>query len=275
MHKQLKRKKVLITGGSGVLGSEMARALAKQEMIVFILNRTAKKGEALVKEIHDAGGEAYQITADVLNMESLKEAKEQVMKQVDHLDILINAAGGNHPDAVTKDEYYDISNPENSLLGLTEEGIDKVFDLNFKGTLLPVQIFLPLLLKSECPSIINVSSMSAYTPLTKIPAYSAAKSALSNFTMWLMVHLSKTNIRVNAIAPGFFLTEQNRTLLKEETGELTARAEKIINATPMDRFGNPNELVGAILFLADNTYSSFINGIVIPIDGGFQAYSNV
>ncbi|AMO86978.1 putative oxidoreductase [Solibacillus isronensis B3W22] len=275
IHENLANKVAVITGGSGVLCSKMAQELARQQVKVAIIGRTESKVEAVKEEIVAAGGNAVAITADVLNKDSLLAAKEQILEQFGRIDFLINGAGGNHPDAITEKEYYEANSTGLSFFDLQENGFSDVFSLNFTGTFLACQVFGEALLQAENPAIINISSMSAYTPLTKIPAYSAAKAAINNFTSWMAVHFAETGLRVNAIAPGFFITQQNKDLLVDAEGEYTARSKKIIEATPMKRFGEPDQLLGALLFLLDSSYSSFITGTTIAVDGGFNAYSGV
>ena len=278
MKPDLTGKVAVITGGAGVLCSEFARALAQCGAKVAILNRTLSKAEVLAEEIRAAGGEAAAVQVDVTNSVSVKAAHEEVLKIYGKCDILINGAGGNNARANTDKEYFELGDVEadtKSFFDLDEEGFRFVMDLNFVGTLLPTQAFAQDMVGREGCTILNVSSMNAFTPLTKIPAYSGAKAAISNFTQWLAVHFSKVGIRVNAIAPGFFSTEQNRALLWNDDGTPTARTGKILGATPMGRFGNPEELLGALMFLVDEKASSFVTGIVIPVDGGFSAYSGV
>ncbi|WP_174729067.1 SDR family oxidoreductase [Mesobacillus harenae] len=275
IHENLKGKTAVITGGSGVLCSEMARELARQGVNVAILNRTAEKGEVVASEIKNAGGSALAVAADVLDRASLENARKTVMDAFGGIDILINGAGGNHPDAITAAETYDENSTGKSFFDLDESGFSQVFASNFTGSFMASQVFGQELLKKEAPVIINVSSMSAYSPMTKVPAYSAAKSAINNFTMWMAVHFAETGLRVNAIAPGFFLTTQNEKLLQNEDGTPTARAQKILTNTPMKRFGEPTDLIGALLWLVDPDYSRFITGITVPVDGGFMAYSGV
>ncbi|MGG2081963.1 SDR family oxidoreductase [Lysinibacillus pakistanensis] len=274
VHKALQNKVAVVTGGSGVLCSEMAKELAKQGMRVAILNRTAQKGEAVVQSIKENGGEAINFSVDVLNKESLIAARQAILQQYGRIDVLINGAGGNHPDAITADEVYKEESTSPNFFELTPNGFESVFSNNFTGTFLAAQVFGEALLKTK-GTIINISSMSSYAPMTKVPAYSAAKAAINNFTQWMAVHFAEAGLRVNAIAPGFFITEQNRNLLLTEDGSLTARSEKIITATPQKRFGKPQDLLGTLLFLADDTYSAFVTGVTIPVDGGFMAYAGV
>ncbi|MCE4956627.1 SDR family oxidoreductase [Macrococcoides caseolyticum] len=274
----LKGKTAVVTGGAGVIGSYMSRALAECGANVVILGISAEPAEKLAEEIKAAGGEALSVIASVTDKAQLEAARKEINEKYGKVDILINGAGGNHPSATTDDEYY---TPEvtqskmKSFFDLDEKGVGFVFDLNFLGTFLPSQVFGQDMVGLEDATIINISSMNAFTPLTKIPAYSGAKSAVSNFTEWLSVYLANTNVRVNAIAPGFLLTDQNRALLKNEDGTNTPRTEKILAATPMNRFGEPEELIGALLFLVSKQASSFVNGVVLPVDGGFHAYSGV
>ncbi|WP_430535150.1 SDR family oxidoreductase [Listeria rocourtiae] len=275
----LKNKVVVITGGSGVLGASFSKRMAARGAKVVILCRDLAKGEALTKEIQADGGQAMCLVADVLKLASLEEAHQQVLETFGACDILINGAGGNHPDGTTSKEYLAAEDIHDTGLktffDLKEAGIASVFNLNYMGTLLPTQVFAKDMMDRPGCSIINISSMNADTPLTKIPAYSGAKAAVSNFTKWLAVHMSKVGIRVNAIAPGFFLTAQNEKMLIAEDGKLTDRAEKIISHTPLERFGEPEELLGTLEFLVNEEASGFITGVVIPVDGGFSAYSGV
>lgn len=275
IHENLNGKTAVITGGSGVLCSEMARELGRQGVKVAILNRTAEKGAAIAVEIEAAGGTAIAVASNVLDRASLENAREEIIGKFGHIDILINGAGGNHPDAITAVEIYDEESSDKSFFDMDENGFSQVFASNFTGTFLASQVFGRELLKQDSPIIINVSSMSSYSPMTKVPAYSAAKSAINNFTMWMAVHFAETGLRVNAIAPGFFLTTQNRALLLNEDGTHTPRSKKIITHTPMKRFGQPKDLLGALLWLADEEYSGFVTGITVPVDGGFMAYSGV
>ena len=274
----LKGKVAVVTGGAGVLCREFAKALAVCGAKVAVAGRTFAKVEAVAEEIYGMGGEAMAVQMDVTDKASVKAAHDEVLAKFGKCDILINGAGGNHPRATTDHEYYeegDIDADTKSFFDLDDEDVEFVFNLNFIGTLIPTQEFAKDMIGREGCNIINVSSMNAYTPLTKIPAYSGAKAAISNFTQWLAVHFSKEGIRVNGIAPGFFSTEQNKKLLWNEDGSPTARTNKILNATPMGRFGEPEELLGALMFLADSKAASFVTGIVIPVDGGFSAYSGV
>lgn len=270
-------KVVVVTGAGGVLCSMFATALAKTgaKIALLDLNEQAARdyAEAIVKD----GGIAKGYACNVLDKASIEEAHKQVVSDFGTCDILINGAGGNNPKATTDDEYF---NPDDvgkmkTFFDLDQSGVEFVFNLNFLGTLLPTQVFAQDMLSKDDASIINISSMNAYTPLTKIPAYSGAKAAISNFTQWLAVHFSKTNIRCNAIAPGFFVTKQNEKLLFNDDGTPTPRTGKILGSTPMERFGEPEELIGALLFLVSKKASSFVNGVVIPVDGGFSAYSGV
>ncbi|MBQ4649647.1 MAG: SDR family oxidoreductase [Firmicutes bacterium] len=274
----LNGKVAVITGGAGVLCREFAKALALCGARVAILNRTVSKAEAVAEEIKAMGGDAIAVQVDVTNKQSVEAAHQEVLAKYGKCDILINGAGGNNARANTDKEYFELGDMDadtKTFFDLEDEDLEFVFNLNFIGTLLPTQAFAKDMIGCEGCNIINVSSMNAFTPLTKIPAYSGAKAAISNFTQWLAVHFSKVGIRVNAIAPGFFSTEQNKNLLWNPDGTPTARTGKILAATPMGRFGQPEELLGALLFLADQKAAGFVTGIVIPVDGGFSAYSGV
>ncbi|SHG74352.1 SDR family oxidoreductase [Flagellimonas flava] len=272
-------KIVVITGGAGVLCSTLAKYIALQQTKIAILDLDEKAAKEVARGINAEGGNAIGIKADVLNRESLIEARHTLKKTFGPCDILINGAGGNHPKGTTTKTHLfpeDIGNDKEltTFFNLDAEGIQFVFNLNFIGTLLPTQIFAEDMIGKEGCCILNISSMNAYRPLTKIPAYSGAKAAVSNFTQWLAVHFAPVGIRVNALAPGFFLTEQNRTLLTQENGDLTPRGETILQHTPMNRFGEPEDLVGTTLWLVSDQ-SKFVTGVTIPIDGGFSAYSGV
>ena len=271
-------KIAVVTGAGGVLCSVFSKALAAAGAKVALLDLNLEAAEKVAAEITAEGGAAKAYKVNVLDKDSLTACRERVRAELGKCDILINGAGGNNPRATTDKEYYeqgDIDAQTKSFFDLKPDDVGFVFDLNFLGALLPTQVFAPDMLGRKGCSILNISSMNAYTPLTKIPAYSGAKAAISNFTQWLAVHFVKEGIRVNAIAPGFLSTNQNRTLLWNADGTPTARTGKILAATPMGRFGEPEELVGAVLFLLDEKAASFITGVVIPIDGGFSAYSGV
>ncbi|MFY0686383.1 MAG: SDR family oxidoreductase [Cyclobacteriaceae bacterium] len=270
-------KTVVITGGGGVLCGAMAKHLAKQGASVAVLNRTLSKAEKVVDEIKKKGGRAIAVAVDVLDKEALIRAHNIVYEQLGPCDILINGAGGNHPKGTTSHSFFESDDAKNNGLtffDLDPEGMKYVFDLNFVGTLLPSQVFAKDMVGRNGCSIVNISSMSANQAITKVPAYSAAKAGISNFTMWLSVYFAKVNIRVNAISPGFFLTEQNRKLLTHEDGSLTERATTIIQNTPMNRFGKPEDLLSTLDWLCSDS-SSFITGVVVPVDGGFSAFSGV
>lgn len=262
-------KTAVITGGTGVLGGEMACALVGLGANVAVLDRNTELPE-LYKEPMDAGPGKYMVVyGDVLNREVLETAVQQVVTAYGRIDILINAAGGNHPQATT--------NAETSFFDLPKEALGFVFDLNILGTIMPSQIVGRLMAEQGEGVILNISSMNAFRPLTRIPAYSAAKAGVSNFTQWLAVHIAQEyspRIRVNAIAPGFFVGNQNRALLYNDDGSLTARGQQIIDHTPMGRFGNSDELLGTVLWLLSPA-AQFVSGIIVPVDGGFSAYSGV
>ncbi|HZY42898.1 MAG TPA: SDR family oxidoreductase [Anaerolineae bacterium] len=261
---------IVITGGAGVLGSEMACALVGCGANVVILDRDVALAERVIHRFEPtAAGRAIAVYGDVLKRESLEKARDAIVAEFGRIDALINAAGGNRPDATTT--------PDRSFFDLPEDALRFVFDLNLMGTILPSQIFGSVMAQHGDGVILNVSSMNAFRPLTRIPAYSAAKAGVSNFTQWLAVYLAQTcspRIRVNAIAPGFFVGEQNRRLLLNEDGSLTPRGQTILSHTPMARFGNPDDLLGAVLWLLSPA-SAFVTGVVIPIDGGFSAFSGV
>lgn len=276
----LKGKVAVVTGGGGVLCAQLATTLAESGAKVALLDLKQESAEQVAAAIRAKGGTAIALAANVLEKGSVEAAAQQVLTQLGPCDLLLNGAGGNHPAGTTGEEYLDPTAIEKAgittFFDLSVEGINFVFNLNFLGTLIPTQVFAKQMLGRTGCSIINISSMNAFRPLTKIPAYSAAKSAVSNFTQWLAVHFSKAGIRVNALAPGFFLTNQNRALLIDsKTGEPTARAGKILDHTPLGRFGEPSDLDGTLLWLASDAASAFVTGVVIPIDGGFAAYSGV
>ena len=281
MKVDLNGKVAVVTGGGGILCSVMAKSLAEAGAKVAILDLKEEAAKKVADEIVKAGGKAIGVAANVLDLESLKKAEATVRAELGACDILVNGAGGNNPKGTTSKEYLMPEDLVKKTEGVTTffdldpAGVGFVFNLNFLGTLLTTQVFAREMAEKGAGSIINISSMNAFTPLTKIPAYSGAKAAISNFTQWLAVHFSKVNIRVNAIAPGFFLTEQNRTLLTNPDGSLTARGNTILSHTPMGRFGTPDDLTGALLFLVDDSASSFINGVVLPVDGAFSAFSGV
>ena len=273
-------KTAVVTGGGGVLCSAFAKALAECGAAVALLDLNGEAAEKVANEIRSSGGRAIGISCNVLDRASLEEAKKKVLDEFGQIDVLLNGAGGNNARATTDLETAELPpiDPDaprpKSFFDLDPDGVDFVFKLNFLGTLLPTQVFAQEMLNKNAV-IINVSSMNAFRPLTRIPAYSAAKSAVSNFTQWLAVHFAPAGIRVNAIAPGFFSTAQNHDLLYEADGTPTARTKKILEATPMKRFGQPEELIGALLYLTDNSSSGFVTGTVMAVDGGFQAYSGV
>ena len=278
MEKVLQNKVAVVTGGAGVLGSAFAKELARAGAKVAIMNRTAEKAQTVVDAIRAAGGEAIAVPCNVLDRAAVEKAAAVVKEKLGPCDILLNAAGGNHPSGVSAKEFFqpEVENPlQGTFFELKAEGFQSVFELNFMGTFIPTQVFAVQMLGRPGTTVINVSSMSAYHPLTKIAAYSAAKAAINNITEWMAVHLASAGIRVNAIAPGFFLTDQNRTLLTNPDGSLTPRADKIITHTPMKRFGVPQDLLGTLLWLADENASGFVTGVVVPVDGGFNAYAGV
>ncbi len=274
----LKNKVVVITGAGGVICSHLAKAVASCGAKVALLDLNEAAAEAQAELIRAEGGIAKGFEANVLIKESLEKCHENVLKEFGKCDILINGAGGNNPRATTDNEYAELDDSIKEMktfFDLDQSGVEFVFNLNFIGTLLPTQVFAKDMVGRKDSSILNISSMNAYTPLTKIPAYSGAKAAVSNFTQWLAVHFSHIGIRVNAIAPGFFSTKQNEKLLWNPDGTPTARTGKILAATPMGRFGVVDDLVGATLFLLSSEAASFITGVCIPIDGGFSSYSGV
>ena len=278
LNTDLHGKVAVVTGAGGVLCSHFAKVLARAGAKVALLDLNEEAAAAFAAEIVQEGGTARAYACNVLNREICTAVAQQVEKDLGPCDILINGAGGNNPRATTDKEYFEIGDIDadtKSFFDLDDEGVGFVFNLNFLGTLIPTQAFAKQMIGREGCSILNISSMNAYTPLTKIPAYSGAKAAISNFTQWLAVHFSHVGIRVNALAPGFFSTKQNAKILWYEDGTPTARTGKILAATPMGRFGETEELEGALLFLINEKAASFITGVVLPIDGGFSAYSGV
>jgi NAD(P)-dependent dehydrogenase (short-subunit alcohol dehydrogenase family) len=263
-------KNIVMTGGTGVLGAAIVRGLVERGANVVLLSRDLARGQKLADDLKGKAGTCRAVQADVLDKPLLQKACDEIRGQWGRIDVLINGAGGNHPSATT--------NPSQSFFDLTEEGLRFVSDLNLLGVILPSQVFGKMMAEQKEGIILNVSSMAAFRPMTRVAAYAAAKAAISNFTQWLAVHMAQeysSTIRVNAIAPGFFLTEQNRFLLTDkETGELTARGKSIIAHTPMGRFGSPDDLVGAVLWLLSPA-SQFVTGVIIPVDGGFSAFSGV
>ena len=278
----LNGKVAVVTGGGGVLCSRFSQALAANGAKVAVCDLRPENAQKCVDDIIAAGGEAIAVEANVLEKESLMKAREVINSTFGTCDILINGAGGNNPRGTTSKEYLfpEDLDPENAkdittFFDLDPKSIEFVFNLNFLGTLLPTQVFALDMASKPGSVIINISSMNSFRPLTKIPAYSGAKAAISNFTQWLAVHFAPVGIRVNAIAPGFFITDQNRGLLLNPDGSYTPRSQKILAHTPMDRFGTPDDLIGTLLWLTDNSASGFVNGVVVPVDGGFAAYSGV
>lgn len=273
------KKTIVITGAGGILCSSFAEFLAEKGNRVALLDLNEEAATAVENRIKAKGGEAKAYKCNVLDKANIEEVHQKILSDFGKCDILINGAGGNNPKCTTAHEEYEAGDENNSdiltFFNIDEKGFDFVFDLNIKGVLLPSQVFMTDMIGRKGCSVLNISSMNAYRPLTKIPAYSAAKSAVGNFTQWLSVHFAKENIRVNAIAPGFFVTNQNRSLLFDKDGNPTARTEKILRATPMGRFGDAEELLGAVEWLTDEEKSGFVTGVTIPIDGGFSAYSGV
>ena len=278
LNTDLTGKVAVVTGAGGVLCSHFALVLARAGAKVALLDINYEAANQYAEEIVKEGYVAKAYGCNVLDLNACTEVANNVLKDLGPCDILINGAGGNNPKATTDKEYFelgDIESETKSFFDLDSAGVGFVFNLNFLGTLIPTQTFAKQMVGRSGCNIINVSSMNAYTPLTKIPAYSGAKAAVSNFTQWLAVHFSKVGIRVNAIAPGFFSTKQNAKLLWNEDGTPTARTGKILAATPMNRFGKTEELDGGLLFLINDEAASFITGVVLPIDGGFSSYSGV
>jgi len=276
---ELKGKTCIITGGGGVIGKALANAVAAVDCNVVILDLFKEAADKVAKDITSKYEVKCEgIAANVLDRLSLLKAKDEINARFGKFDFLINAAGGNHPTATTKKEFVDpedLTNLQDSFFGLNLDGFRHVFDLNFMGTLLPTLVFAQDMVSAKSGAIINISSMNSFRPLTKIPAYSAAKASVNNFTEWLAVHFAKAGIRVNGIAPGFFITKQNKFLLVDEkTGDFTERGNKVITNTPMGKFGDPEDLQGTVLYLLSDL-SKFITGVIIPVDGGFNAYSGV
>ena len=280
-HENLKGRVAVVTGGGGVLCGDFAKALARQGVKVAVLDLNEAAAQKVADEITAAGGTAIAVGCNVLEPESMENARAVINEKLGTCDILLNGAGGNNPKGTTTKETLEavdlVEKDENikTFFDLDPQGISFVFNLNFLGTLIPTQVFARDMAQKENACIVMVTSMNAYRPLTKIPAYSAAKAAVKNFTEFMAVHFAEVGIRVNAIAPGFFSTNQNKTLLWNEDGTPTARTGKILAATPMKRFGESRELEGSLLFLCDEAYSSFITGTTIIVDGGFNAYSGV
>ena len=278
LNTDLSGKVAVVTGAGGVLCSAFAKVLARAGAKVALLDLNYDAADKFAQEIVEEGGVAKAYKCNVLDKEICYAVADQVQADFGPCDILLNGAGGNNPRATTDKVYFELGDIEadtKSFFDLDKSGVEFVFNLNFIGALIPTQAFARQMVGREGCNIMNISSMNAYTPLTKIPAYSGAKAAISNFTAWLAVHFSKVGIRVNAIAPGFFSTQQNAALLWNPDGSPTARTGKILAATPMGRFGQPEELNGALLFLLNNEAAGFITGVTIPIDGGFSAYSGV
>jgi len=277
MSKGIKGKTVVITGAGGVLCSEFARHIAALGGKVALLNRTFSKVEKIADELTAAGYTAKPYQVDVLDKEGLVTVHKQVNRDLGPCDILINGAGGNRDEAVAAVEYHELDlDPEvRNFFKLSQTAVQGVFDLNFLGTFLPTQVFVADMVGRSGCCVLNVSSMSSFHPLTKVLGYSAAKAAVNNLTEWLAVHFSHVGIRVNALSPGFFATAQNRNLLFDAEGNLTARSNKIIAGTPMGRFGEPEDLLGTVTYLIDSEASGFVTGVNIPVDGGFNAYSGV
>lgn len=280
-HDNLKGRVAVVTGGGGVLCGAFAKTLAEQGCKVAVLDLNEEAAQKCADEINEKGGTAIAVGCNALELESMEKAREIINEKLGTCDILLNGAGGNNPKgSTTKDtlEKIDLVQKDENIktfFDLDPNGISFVFNLNFLGTLIPTQVFAKDMAEKEKGTIIMVTSMNAYRPLTRIPAYSAAKAAVKNFTEWMAVHFAPLGIRVNAIAPGFFSTKQNKTLLWNDDGTPTERTGKILAATPMKRFGEADELSGTLLFLCDEEYSGFITGVNIPVDGGFNAYSGV
>lgn len=280
-HENLNGRVAVVTGGGGVLCGDFAKALARQGVKVAVLDLNEAAAQKVADEITENGGTAIAVGCNVLEKESMEKARKTVNERLGTCDILLNGAGGNNPKGTTtketleKIDLVEKNDDVKTFFDLDPQGISFVFNLNFLGTLIPTQVFAPDMAKKENTCIVMITSMNAFRPLTKIPAYSAAKAAVKNFTEFMAVHFADVGIRVNSIAPGFFSTNQNKALLWNEDGTPTARTGKILAATPMKRFGEPQELEGSLLFLCDEAYSSFITGTTIAVDGGFNAYSGV
>ena len=269
-------KVVVVTGAGGVLCGDMARAYAQAGAKVAALDLNEAAVLKLAEEVCAEGFIMKGYKANVLELEALEAVHQQILADLGPCDILVNGAGGNNPRATTDNEYHhEAKEGQKTFFDLDQSGIDFLFKLNFQGTLLPTQVFAKDMVAKKSGNILNISSMNAYTPLTKIPAYSGAKAAISNFTQWLATHFAGTGIRCNAIAPGFIVSAQNKALLFNEDGTPTARSGKILNGTPMGRFVDSNELLGGMLFLTDDNFASAVNGVILPIDCGFAAYSGV
>ena len=269
-------KVVVVTGAGGLICGDMARAFAQLGAKVAALDLNEKAVKKLAEEIKEEGYICEGYKADVLDADALEEVRKAVHADLGRCDILINGAGGNNPRATTDNEYqHEAKDGDRSFFDLQADGVDFVFKLNFQGTLIPTQVFAKDMVEKKGGCILNVSSMNAYTPLTKIPAYSAAKAGISNFTQWLATYFAGSGIRCNAVAPGFLVSAQNKSLLFHEDGTPTARSAKILNGTPMNRFVDADELLGGTLFLCDECSASAITGVVLPIDCGFAAYSGV
>jgi NAD(P)-dependent dehydrogenase (short-subunit alcohol dehydrogenase family) len=273
-------KTAVVTGGGGVLCGCMAKGLAECGAKVVVADLREEAAQQVVDEIVAAGGQAMAVACNVLERDSLDAANAKIEDEFGPVDILVNGAGGNHPKGTTSKEYLDVADLDKdddtvTFYDLDPDGVSFVFGLNFLGTLLPTQAFTKKMAVAGKGVIINISSMNAFTPLTKIPAYSGAKAAVSNFTQWLAVHMSRVGVRVNAIAPGFFLTDQNRALLTTDDGSLTPRGSTINGQTPLGRFGQPEDLLGALLWLVSDNAAGFVTGTIVPVDGGFSAFSGV
>lgn len=276
-HPSLKGKTAIITGGAGGLGSAFSEALAKEGCNVVILGRSLDKAEAFANALLSQGYEAFAVSADVTNPESLEVASKAILGKYQTIDILINNAGGNHPNATTENRFASesLNKDMRDFFKMNVGDMENLLNLNIMGTLIPTQVFARHMTGDRKPVIINISSMAAFKPLTKIPTYSAAKASINNLTQWMAVYFASSGIRVNALAPGFFSTDQNRHLLFTPDGNPTPRTKLILDHTPMGRFGEPEELIGTLLWLVDSELSGFVTGIVVPVDGGFSAFAGV